>query len=402
MNTTASRGNLSAYSKWKTVGALSLGVVFLVTGVSKLVSIAAFQGAVDAIVSQALASSTLPLATVRQVVSIATPGVEVCLGGALIVYCRRPRIPAAMSALLLVAFSGLLGLLLTMDQPPSCGCLGSWEVFRTGAKEGAVIGLFRNAGLLILAVWLVAEGGSVVPPRGRVAGGRAGFTLIEMLVVSAIIAGLIAILLPALSLAKRAGKTTGVLSAVQQSLTAIAQYSDSEAGFLPYLATPEHPEFGVFPEGEWEYGPPSYFRGQASLWPTALLDHGIDLSGLQSFSRPEHGPERISTYVWLSHAAVSRPEYWEGIDPPESPRMFSGVRFDEAVFPSAKGLLSYVGWTNAEANTVTGWEVGMCDGSASVRSMADPPLKVDGPYRKYGAIDWRVLTTWGGIRGRDY
>ena len=90
-----------------------------------------------------------------------------------------------------------------------------------------------------------------------------------------------------------------------------------------------------------------------------------------------------------------------GIDPPENPKLFGGVRYEEAVFPSSKGLFGYVGWKNPEQNT-THWEVGMFDGSASRRSTIDPPRMVDGPYRKYGTIDWRVFTTYEGIRGRDY
>jgi len=223
-----------------------------------------------------------------------------------------------------------------------------------------------------------------------------------MLVVLAIFAVLVAILLPALSKAKMQGKSTEVLSAIRQSIFATTQYTNEEKGFLPYLGTPEHPEAGIFPDADWGmYGPPTYFRGQSNLWPTALLEHGIDLTEMEDyFYYPNNGPKRISTYIWMTHAAVAKPPYWVGIDPPNNPKLFGGVRNEESVFPSSKGLFGYVGWQSEQ--TPTHWEVGMFDGSASQRSLTDPPVQVDGPYRRFGAIDWRVFTTYEGIRGRDY
>lgn len=235
---------------------------------------------------------------------------------------------------------------------------------------------------------------------GALARAVAGFTLIETLVVILVIAVVIAILLPALAGAKKRAKSAKVLAALAQCHVAIAQYAQEERGYLPYLARPGSPEAGTLPDADWGGGPPtSYFRGQAMVWPTALLAHGVDLTKLPGTSR-EDGPPRISTYLWMTHAAVARPEYWVGRDPPgvPPPQVFSGVRLDEANFPSNKGLLASV-WTLDQQ--ATSWEVGFCDGAASVHPTHDPPLNIP-LYRPYGQVDWRVLSTFDGIRGRDY
>ena len=101
----------------------------------------------------------------------------------------------------------------------------------------------------------------------------------------------------------------------------------------------------------------------------------------------------------MTHSAVSRPEYWEGLDPPNSMLLFGGVRLDEATYPSSKGLLGDTGHPEEQP---THWAVSMFDGSAATRSITDPPLGINDLPRRYGAIPWRVFTTPGGVRGRDY
>lgn len=386
-----------------------LGLVFTAAGMLKLLKIHEFRATIDTILAQTVDSRAINVGLLRDSMAAATPGVELAIGLALIVFARRPRIPAATAAGALILLSLVLGLLLTLDRPPSCGCFGSWELMTLDARSAAKFGLVRNVGLLMVAIW-VALGTknsdiehTPQATNDRSAQVRSGFTLVELLVVLVVVSLLIAILLPALGQAKRAGRSVDRLSATRQAGTAISSYVSDSAGFLPYLATPGQPDLGIFHESDWgDLPPPSYFRGQSALWPTALLRQGIDISHLPDTSRPETGPERIHTYFWMTHAAVARPAYWLHGDPPDDPSLFAGVRLDEALFPSSKGLLGFVGWSSSEAGHMQGWEVGMCDGSAKLRSTQNPPLRVDGPYRPFGAADWRVLTTYEGIRGRDY
>lgn len=399
MNTTL-RKKARSNARWRAIGAMMLGVLFIGAGSVKLAGIYEFRVTVDAILAQSLGSSGLQLSQLRDGITALVPSIEIMVGLALTCFATRPRIPAILATGLLAGFSAVLVLLLTMDQPPSCSCLGSWKVFQTDGRTGALIGLFRNAGLLIISTWLIFD----IPRRPALSPHpQSGFALVEVLVVLVVLAVLIAILLPALGQARKAGRRTERLAAMRQSLAATVQYADAHAGYLPFLAEPGNPEAGTLPEEDWgTFGAPSYFRGQSQLWPTALLRHGIDLTHLPYNSRPSTGPARISTYFRMTHAAVARPPYWEDVDPPDGRSLFDGVRVSEVLFPSAKGCLAFVGWTPEEAATVTAWEVGMFDGAAALRSMIDPPVQIDGPYRPFGAVDWRVFTTPEGVRGRDY
>lgn len=391
-----------AAARWHVVGAVFLGCVFLLAGSFKVVGIYDFRATVDVLLVQFLGTMGLPLPLILKLVVASIIAIEIAVGSALLLYRTRPRAPAVVACGLLLAFSATLAAMLTMDEPPSCACLGSWEILRADAHSSAGAGLARNVGLTALALWLAAGGRphtSALVVRSRRGDHAGGFTLIETIVVVGIVVLLIAVLLPALAGAWRHGRSTRSLSSLRQSHLAVAQYAEGARGFMPYLAQPGDPDAGTLPAEDWGDDPtPSYFRGQMALWPTSLLRQGFDLSMLPEFSQPKDGPQRLSTYLWMTHAAVARPEYWVGDDPPLSMALFAGVRFDEALYPSKKGLFGDVGHLEEGSNT---WDVGFCDGSAASKSLQDPPLQVD-IFRNFGAQDWRVFTTPEGIRGRDY
>lgn len=218
----------------------------------------------------------------------------------------------------------------------------------------------------------------------------------------AIIGVLLAISLPFLSSVRKQGQTAEALAAQRQYSAALAQYVQTEQDYLPFLGVVGQPDQGVFPARSWPNGAPSYFRGQSTYWPTALLAMGIDLATLpQNQHRGDQNDQNdlVTTYVWLTHSAAARPEYWTGVDPPDNSGLFAGARLDECAFPSNKGLLANVGLLDERAIT---WDVSFGDGSASSRSLVTPTLAVPGLPRRYSCVPWRVLTTPGGIRGQDY
>ncbi len=102
------------------------------------------------------------------------------------------------------------------------------------------------------------------PPAGgdreltRRASSARAFTLLELLVVMAVIALLVALLFPALGAAKRAGRRAACLSNLRQIGIAVLSYSDENDGLIPY--GPKAPPFT---------SPASFYPSTGS--PTSLL-----------------------------------------------------------------------------------------------------------------------------------
>lgn len=90
---------------------------------------------------------------------------------------------------------------------------------------------------------------------------RRAFTLLELLIVTAIVSILLALLLPALAHARRAGQMAASMSNLRQLNLAASMYRDAGRGFLPFT--------------------PVYLRGSAA---TDRRDPGRDLVGLCSWS----------------------------------------------------------------------------------------------------------------------
>lgn len=389
-----------------------LGVVFLAAAAAKAWHVHEFQSTVEFLLSGLSNEPRPSLAFIRDLTVLLTISGEGSLGLALLLLARRPRVPAIAASAALVAFTAGLAVLGLSDGAPSCGCFGAWVSASNDAGLSAWIGIARNAGLLLIAGWLALEGAPrpsrhaphpATPPAARRA--DAGFSLVEVLVVIAVIAVLLAILIPAITAVRRAGHRTTLLSSQNQHAVALFQYVQAEADYLPYLAEPGRPEAGVLAHLPWHLAwpysgsPPSYFRGQSRFWPTALLAHGLDLSGLHQNAMHDDVSGVVGTYVWLTHAAAARPRYWVGIDPPPEASLFSGVRLSECAFPAQKGLLADVANLDEDPS---GWVVAMADGSTARRSTTDPPMKVEDLPRPFGSLDWRVLKTPEGILGRDY
>jgi prepilin-type N-terminal cleavage/methylation domain-containing protein/prepilin-type processing-associated H-X9-DG protein len=91
----------------------------------------------------------------------------------------------------------------------------------------------------------------------RAADARPAFTLIELLVVVAIVALLIGLLLPALGMARGAGRSIACLSRVRDLAAATAAYSQSNGEAIPRS---QH-SAGAHRQGAWEQLHFAYFDG---------------------------------------------------------------------------------------------------------------------------------------------
>ncbi len=97
----------------------------------------------------------VPAADDRPLAAVALVGVatvwEAAIGLGLILWGARRWIVLSTGATL-VAFTGVLGVLLVSADPPSCGCFGSLRLFESTRRE-AIAGAARNGAML----WLCAH-----------------------------------------------------------------------------------------------------------------------------------------------------------------------------------------------------------------------------------------------------
>jgi uncharacterized membrane protein YphA (DoxX/SURF4 family) len=115
------------------VARIVLGVVFAVSAATKLAGLRQWQANAAAL-------------GVSAVIAAPVPFVEALLGGLLVGGPWTPW-PAVASAVLLLAFTVLLGVRLAQGVRPPCACFGAWSARPLGPGH-----LARNGGLLLLSM----------------------------------------------------------------------------------------------------------------------------------------------------------------------------------------------------------------------------------------------------------
>lgn len=246
-----------------------------------------------------------------------------------------------------------------------------------------------------------------------------GLTLIEILVVIAVVAVLLAISLPALSSSRAAGRRLTCESNVRSSVQAISAYTNDFGGMFPSIADPKsgfvagNITLDYFTQiGCWPIALKSYIGAEAAMsstqfCPTLYRYNSADDLSAQPWVRWQ------SSY-WQTLGAIVGPESF--VDPvPEiiSPTSLRTMRFADVLFPSQKGILAeklpwhefaklkeftpdmLLGKPGFERHT---FSTAFADGSALALRGADMIPAVKGPF---GAYYGPVIATVDGIRGRD-
>jgi len=244
-----------------------------------------------------------------------------------------------------------------------------------------------------------------------------GFTVIELLAVIAIVAVLLAIMLPALLGARESARLNVHRSNMRECLNTVSMYADSFGSHFPFMGVVGQPELGVEEFNDLE--PPGsgvsfnagYFSAHSFHWPTVVARAGFDIEHIaqpdpdrRARLRERYGnPEILGSAYQLTHAAVAAPSYWlPGPVPDPTPGIFRPMQTHQVRYPSAKGLLLAVnlGLFDQTDNEQADWiMVGMGDNSVSKRQN---PGEDDIGDRPYASLPFAVLTTESGLEGRDF
>jgi uncharacterized membrane protein YphA (DoxX/SURF4 family) len=120
------------------IASLLVGAAFVVAGGSKLAA-----GELWPAQARELGAPSVTISVV--------PWAELCVGAALIAGLVRP-VAAVAALVMLVAFTGLIGLRLAEGKRPACACFGAWSSTPIGPMH-----LVRNGVLIVLAVIALAR-----------------------------------------------------------------------------------------------------------------------------------------------------------------------------------------------------------------------------------------------------
>jgi prepilin-type N-terminal cleavage/methylation domain-containing protein len=388
----------------------SVAAVLLLTVALKVASPVQFLAATRHLVTLAGLSSDL-VPTVGALLAALVVAIE--FGCAVALLALGPNLWARrLTIALLLGFTAVLILMLFVPVKGGCGCLGIRSSL-TPAQDAA-LGLTRNAGLIGLLL-LRARGADKGLSRDQtrpVAPGQRAFSLVEMLVVIAVIATLIAMTLPAMRRARDAGLLTRSQSNLRQMSHLIATYANDWREMYPYLATPGDPRGPFYARGVDISSPiytTGYFSGSMTRWVNVFEDS--ELPPRVEYSRAEYESLDLPEFVRLSAICLSvntvaAPEFFESspierVPWPNGPT-FRAVRVSEVLRPSHKGLLVDHTTRTTEAlrrGPTEAWSVSRADGSVFIWS---PPSDQADMLVVSSGVGGPIIATRYGVRGVDF
>ena len=272
------------------------------------------------------------------------------------------------------------------------------------------------------ALSVVNQSVSVVPPsvRSPLAGAEVAdrrvlraFSLIEVLLVCAVLAMVISIGVVAVSTARSTGRVVGSLSNLRSNHQVLAVYGNDHRDGVPVLVMPSTNR------AEWATGrlhPMQRYFSVSWLWAEVLGTSYLGARPWPMLVSPVV-PQRVSRLQSYSLTCVLYADvaFWNQ-DTRTGPEQWRPLTWTSVVFPSRKALLvDVVQWERAQTGSLRGVEqfrgglTAAVDGSASGRPASEikPGYRLgDGPWR--GAGSWHqgdspgAMHTLGGIGGVDW
>ncbi len=397
-----------------------VALVLLVAGVSKLLDVPAFEDALKT-------WQFVPSAFARPAALI-VPLVEVLSAGAwLLRLWPLPGIIATGG--LLVVFSSFRGVHLVFAEPPKCGCFGPIQQFYAGLGEAEVV-LVRNGvltGLLILGVLLRRNprgGSSSLAAQQPLSEHRCcGFTIVELMLCIAVLALVLALLLPALQASRREAQNAVSEANLRTHAQIFALYSADWREVFPYVTDPRLPETTLRVESRgWQMNI-KYFEA-FNFWNWGLADgyYGGDPFHPSFYPPaywPAHGVDAPPPYAWsgyyLGCSFLADPNFWNP-STRTGQTQWRPVRTDEVLYPSRKGLLIAAYPLEADFHAkglVDSWPdlratFARVDSSLARVGLGAilPPMESgdgvwDPPAGYHGGWWFPILHTLDGARGRD-
>ncbi|HBS28397.1 MAG TPA: hypothetical protein DEB06_02855 [Phycisphaerales bacterium] len=170
---------------------------------------------------------------------------------------------------------------------------------------------------------------------------RDGFTLLETLMVIAIIAILIATTLPSLRASRLRADELITLGRLRQHAMVLSAYNAEHQGWYPWMGDPADPTNSIVSFGNGDLRRFGYFDSR-TIWHHFLADayyEGIHRHEMFHAAGPQSDPSSNFVSIWYTASFKADPKFWR-YEERTGPDQWRVVRDHEVRFPSHKGAFS--------------------------------------------------------------
>lgn len=234
-----------------------------------------------------------------------------------------------------------------------------------------------------------------------------GFTLIETIMVIAIIGLLLALTVPQLGLVRRMAQRTQSLSNLRTHVHVFTTYTTDHDGTFPFFMHPNAPQT-IIRGGGFALPVPveHFFFASYTHWPVALAPYYEDTAFHQSCFPPASLTTGGGQPYLYSNNFVATPDYWRREMRLAGTSQLRPIHQHQVRHPANKGLMldpasfgfydDSVNWPPRTGSPIL---VGVVDGSA--RSVGRNSLTPWYHPAEEHTLDWPIVHTVGGVEAVD-